>query len=136
MSTGGSDYDGRKTAEARKLVQTAMRSYPQLAHDPEKRKYLEQQLIGINLQQAEKDYKMAEFYRRTGHPGSAYFYYELCRRRYPHTKYADMARERWNSLREEVEKERGSKDRRCRQDRAASPAPNTGGGWHLDPEGT
>jgi outer membrane protein assembly factor BamD (BamD/ComL family) len=103
MSTGGSDYDGRKTAEARKLVQTAFRSYPQLANDPEKRAYLESQIKGIDLQQAEKDYKMAEFYRRTGHTGAAYFYYELVRKRYPNTKYAQMAEESWNSLREKLE---------------------------------
>jgi outer membrane protein assembly factor BamD (BamD/ComL family) len=104
MSTGGSDYDGRKTAEARNLVKVAFNNYPQLANDPQKRKFLEDQLIGIDLQQAEKDYKIAEFYRRTGHPGSAYFYYELVRRRYPNTKYARMAEESWNSLRAELEK--------------------------------
>ncbi len=107
MSTGGSDYDGRKTAEARKLVQTAFRSYPQLANDPDKRAYLESQIKGIDLQQAEKDYKMAEFYKRTGHPGAAYFYYELVRRRYPNTKYAGLAEESWNALRDKLEKERG-----------------------------
>jgi outer membrane protein assembly factor BamD (BamD/ComL family) len=103
MSTGGSDYDGRKTAEARKLVQTAFRSYPQLANDSKKREYLEQQIHGIDLQQAEKDYKMADFYRRTGHPGAAFFYYELVRRRYPNTKYARMAEEDWGKLREKLE---------------------------------
>jgi outer membrane protein assembly factor BamD (BamD/ComL family) len=100
MSTGGSDYDGRKTAEARKLVQTAFRSYPSLANDPQKREYLEKQVKFIDLQQAEKDYKMAEFYRRTGHPGSAYFYFQLVRQRYPETKYARMAEDSWNKLRE------------------------------------
>jgi outer membrane protein assembly factor BamD (BamD/ComL family) len=107
MSTGGSDYDGRKTAEARKLVQAALRSYPQLANDKEKRAFLERQLHSIDLQQAEKDYKMAEFYRRTGHPASAYFYYELVRRRYPDTKYARLAEQRWNELRAEVQRTQG-----------------------------
>jgi outer membrane protein assembly factor BamD (BamD/ComL family) len=102
MSTGGSDYDGRKTAEARKLVQTAFRSYPTLANDPQKREYLEKQVKFIDLQQAEKDYKIAEFYRRTGHPGSAYFYYQLVRQRYPDTKYARMAEEGWNTLRDKL----------------------------------
>jgi outer membrane protein assembly factor BamD (BamD/ComL family) len=106
MSTGGSDYDGRKTAEARKLVQAAFRSYPQLHNDPAKRKFLEEQLVGIDLQQAEKDYKMAEFYRSTGHPGSAYWYYELVQRRYPNTPYAEKARESWNKLRAKLEKEK------------------------------
>ncbi|MFO0929274.1 MAG: tetratricopeptide repeat protein [Gemmataceae bacterium] len=99
MSTGGSDYDGRKTAEARRLIQVALNNYPELSGKKDKREFLEKQQVSIDLQQAEKDYKMAEFYRRTGHPGSAYFYYQLVRRRYPNTKYARMAEERWNELR-------------------------------------
>ena len=105
LSTGGSDYDGRKTAEARNMVQTALNSYPQLAHDKELRRFLEDQRASIDMQQAEKEFNMAEFYRRTGHPGSAYFYYELVRRRYPNTKYARLAEERWNSLRSKLEKD-------------------------------
>jgi outer membrane protein assembly factor BamD (BamD/ComL family) len=105
MSTGGSDYDGRKVAEARKLVQVALTNYPQLAKD--KQEFLVRQLEGINLQQAEKDYKMAEFWRRTNHPGSAYFYYELVRRRYPGTRYASLSLEKMDQLRVQLEKKQG-----------------------------
>lgn len=105
MSTGGSDYDGRKVAEARQLVDIALRNYPDLA--ARKGEFLERQLVGITLQQADKDYKIAEFYRRTGHPCSAYFYYEIVRRRYPGTKYFDLATERMHELRAKVEKEGG-----------------------------
>lgn len=105
LSTGGSDYDGRKVAEARKLVQTAFDNYPELAG--QKREFLMRQLVGITLQQAEKDYKMAEFWQRTGHPGSAYFYFEIVRRRYPGTKYAEMATAKMEELRSKVEKENG-----------------------------
>jgi outer membrane protein assembly factor BamD (BamD/ComL family) len=101
MSTGGPDYDGRKVAEARKLVDAALRNYPDLA--AHKGEFLQRQLIGINLQQAAKDYNIAEFYRRTSHPGSAYFYYEIVRRRYPGTKYYDMATEHMLALRSELE---------------------------------
>jgi outer membrane protein assembly factor BamD (BamD/ComL family) len=107
MSTGGADYDGRKSAEARKMVQAALTSYPELANDKEKRAFLEKQRASIDMQQAEKELNMAEFYRRTGHPGSAYFYYELVQRRYPNTTFAQQARERWAELRAKVEKERG-----------------------------
>jgi outer membrane protein assembly factor BamD (BamD/ComL family) len=107
MSTGGSDYDGRKTAEARKMIQTALNNYPEMAHNKEMVRFLEDQRASIDLQQAEKEFNMAEFYRRRGHPGSAYFYYELVRRRYPNTKYARLAEERWNSLREKLEKNEG-----------------------------
>jgi outer membrane protein assembly factor BamD (BamD/ComL family) len=102
MSTGGSDYDGRKVAEARRLVHTALNKYPELAS--QKNEFLQRQLVGITLQQAEKDYKVAEFYRRTGHPESAYFCYEVVRRRYPGTKFFDLATEHMNQLRSQAEK--------------------------------
>jgi outer membrane protein assembly factor BamD (BamD/ComL family) len=124
MSTGGSDYDGRKAAEARKLVQTALTSYPELAK--EKQEFLMRQLDGINLQQAEKDYKAAEFWRRTGHPGSAYFYYDMVRRRYPGTKYAELSAERMNELRGKLEQEQAKvPDRSPKLQRADGPAPKT-----------
>lgn len=103
MSTGGSDYDGRKVAEARQLVDKALRAYPELAS--QKKDFLERQLVGINWQQAEKDYKVAEFYRRTGHPGSAYFYYEIVRRRYPGTPFFDQATQRMHEMRAKLEKQ-------------------------------
>ena len=105
MSTGGPDYDGRKVAEARLLVDSALRNYPELARD--KSGFLERQLGSISYQQAQKDYLTAEFYRRTGHPGSAYFYYEIVRRRYPGSKFADLATERMNEIRRQVEETGG-----------------------------
>jgi TolA-binding protein len=114
LSTGGSDYDGRKCAEARDMVPIALASYqtteqenPQLAQ--EKQEFLRRQLAGITLQQAEKDYKMADYYWRTGRPESAFFLYEIVRRRYPGTKYADLATEQMYKIREKVEKENGGK---------------------------
>jgi outer membrane protein assembly factor BamD (BamD/ComL family) len=108
MSTGGPEYDGRKVAEARILVDTALRNYPELARD--KSGFLERQLGSITYQQAQKDYLTAEFYRRTGHPGSAFFYYEIVRRRYPASKYADLATERMQQIRADVEKSGGKPD--------------------------
>ncbi len=109
MGTGGADYDGRKVAEARKLIQAALQNYPSLAQDPEKEKFLTRQMVSCNMQQAEKDFKIAEFYRRTGHPGSAYFYYEIVRRRYPGTKYADDATHRMHEIHADVAKEEQEK---------------------------
>src|SRR5262249_16324574 len=63
------------------------------------------QILNITYQQAEKDYKMADFYRRTDHPGSAYFYFELVRRRYPNTKFAEMAAQQMAELKAKLEKE-------------------------------
>jgi outer membrane protein assembly factor BamD (BamD/ComL family) len=102
LTTGGSDYDGRKTAEARELVLTAARAYPELAG--KEKEFLNRQLYSINEQQADKDFKIAEFYRRTGHPGSAYFYYGIVRRRYPNTTYFDKATQRMHDLKAVLEK--------------------------------
>src|SRR5207302_2790117 len=106
MSTGGPDYDGRKVAEARLLVDSALRNYPELAQ--KKAEFFNKQLFSCAMQQAAKDYNMGEFYRRTGHPGSAWFYYDLVRLRYPNVKpYCDMATERLHELKAKVEKEKG-----------------------------
>lgn len=102
MSTGGPDYDGRKVAEARQLVQTALDKYPELRQ--KKGDFLTRQLVGITYQQAQKDYNIAEFYRRTDHPGPAYFCYEIVRRRYPGTKFFDLATERMQELKAQEEK--------------------------------
>jgi len=95
---GGKD-DARQVAEARKQVDTAYRTFPELART--KGEFLEKQLKTITAQQADKDFKVAEYYRRTGHPGAANFYYELIRRRFPGTKVAEKAAERQREMREE-----------------------------------
>jgi outer membrane protein assembly factor BamD (BamD/ComL family) len=102
LSTGGAAYDGRKVAEARRMVDIALRNYPEFAH--KKGEFLNRQLFSITMQQAEKDYEVAEFYRRTGHPCSAYFCYEIVRRRYPGTTYFDRATHRMEELRVKLEK--------------------------------
>jgi len=105
MGTGGPYYDGRKVAEARMLVDKALRSYPELANG-EKREFMERQLVEIQIQQAAKDYEVAEFYRRTDHPAPAYFMYEVVRRRYPGTTYADEATRRMHEIHDAAEKEK------------------------------
>jgi TolA-binding protein len=113
LSTGGSDYDGRKCAEARDMIPIALMSYKATGQqDPqaaEKQEFLRRQLAGITLQQAEKDYKVAEFYLRTKRPESAFFLFEVVRRRYAGTKYADMATEQMHNIRDRVGKENGAK---------------------------
>jgi outer membrane protein assembly factor BamD (BamD/ComL family) len=108
MATGGSDYDGRKVAEARKLVDVALRM-PEM--DEKKKQALVQQLKSITAQQAEKDYKTAEFYRRTGHPGPAYFCYDIVRRRYPGTEFAEKAAQKMVEMRAALEKKGGEEHR-------------------------
>lgn len=101
-STGGSTYDGAKAAEALQLVRHAEASMPEFT-DPERRDFLTRQKLAIRAQQAEKDFKTAEYHEQTKHPGSAYFCYELVRRRYPGTKYSDLATERMEAIRANAE---------------------------------
>ncbi|HEX4612416.1 MAG TPA: tetratricopeptide repeat protein, partial [Urbifossiella sp.] len=97
-ATGGAVYDGRKCAEALHLVQMAEASVPEITQDPAMAERMTRARFAIRYQQAEKDFETARFYERTGHPGSAVFYYELVRRRYPGTRYADLATERKDFL--------------------------------------
>ena len=99
-STGGSWYDGRKSDEARRLIHQAQSNVPELV--AARGDFLDRQLYAINFQQAEKTFNTADFYRRTKHPGSAYFYYDLVRRQYPGTTQAHEAGLRMQELRLEL----------------------------------
>ena len=100
-ATGGPDYDGAKTVEAIKLIHAARTAVPELAND--EGNFLDRQLVLITHQQAMKDFNVADFYQRTGHPGSAYFYYEIVRRRYPGTRLAELSKARMTELRKELD---------------------------------
>jgi len=97
-ATGGAEYDLRKCAEALQLVHIAEASIPELTQDPQMAEKLTRARAAIRWQQAEKDFRTAEYYARTGHPGSAVFYYELVRRRYPGTPYAEQATQKKDQL--------------------------------------
>jgi len=97
-ATGGALYDGRKCAEALHLVQMAEATVPEITQDPDMAERMNRARFAIRFQQAEKDFETARYYERTGHPGSAVFYYELVRRRYAGTRYADLATERKDFL--------------------------------------
>lgn len=106
MSTGGEMYDGTKVHDARKLIDQALRLPDMTA---ERKKELMKLQDSINAFQAEKDFQMAEFWRRTGHPGSAYFYYEIVRRRYPNTEAYQRATKRMLEIREKMAQEQRDK---------------------------
>ena len=88
-ATGGAAYDGRKSAEALQLIQRAKMTQPELV--AKRGDFLDNQMQMIRYQQAEKDFEVAEFYRRTGKASSAFFYYELVRRRYQGTEFHEKA---------------------------------------------
>ncbi len=102
LVTGGTAYDLRGVEESKKLLMTSMGAYPELVKDEG---WVENQLKNINIQQADRDFKVAQFYERTGHPGSAYFYYELVCRRYPNSKFATDAAKRKEELKAKAEGE-------------------------------
>jgi outer membrane protein assembly factor BamD (BamD/ComL family) len=102
-ATGGAVYDGQKSAEALQMVHHAEATMPEFATDG-KSDFLARQKHAIRAQQADKDLKTAQFYEQTDHPGSAFFYYEIVRRRYPGTKQSDMATARMKELKAKYEK--------------------------------
>jgi outer membrane protein assembly factor BamD (BamD/ComL family) len=99
-STGGPSYDGRKSAEALRLLQESKTNG---SEDAQRAEFLDRQVVAIRHQQADKDFQIAEFYERTGHAGSAYFYYEIVRMRYPGTRHEEMALERMRGLRSQLQ---------------------------------
>jgi TolA-binding protein len=92
--TGGPYYDGQKANEALQLVHHLEATEPQYRTDPAKQEWATRQKLAIRGSQAERDFETAEYYRRTKRYGSAYFCYELVKRRYPGTKFSDLAAER------------------------------------------
>lgn len=88
-ATGGPSYDGRKAAEALQMIQRAKMTQPEFAS--QHGEFLDNQMKIIRYQQAEKDYEIAEFYKRVGKAPAAWFYYELVRRRYYGTEFHDKA---------------------------------------------
>ena len=100
ISNGGTAYDTRLVEQCRKFLEEYQRTYPNKDGD-----WVNKQLVSIHYQQADRDFNVAAFYDRTGHPGSAYFCYELVRRRYPNTEYAKKADARMTALKSKVEEE-------------------------------
>jgi tetratricopeptide (TPR) repeat protein len=105
-ATGGAIYDGRRCAEALMLVHQMEATMPEARNDPATAEKLTKAKFAIRAQQAEKDFKRAEYYERTGHPAPAYFSYELVRRRYGGTKYSDLATERMTDIKAKMDQQK------------------------------
>lgn len=99
-AVGGPWYDGQKSNEALQLVHNLEASQPEYRRDPGKQEWLTRQKMTIREGQAERDFESAEYYRRTQKYGSAYFYYELVKRRYPGTRWSDLAAERVKEMKQ------------------------------------
>jgi RNA polymerase sigma factor (sigma-70 family) len=99
LADRGEDDVSRQMAKAKAIINAALNGQAAEIKQPVEAG----QFADAVLAQAEKDFRLAEFYRRTGHPGSAFFYYEIVRRRYPGTEYAEKAAERLESLRSKTQ---------------------------------
>jgi outer membrane protein assembly factor BamD (BamD/ComL family) len=108
---GGPYYDPQKSNEALQLVHNLEATEPEYRSDPAKQEWVTKQKLGIRANQAEHDFETAEYYRRSGRAGSAYWCYELVKRRYPGTKFSDLADMRI----QEIQRTQTQKD----EDRAA-----------------
>ncbi|MEZ6140020.1 MAG: tetratricopeptide repeat protein [Zavarzinella sp.] len=98
----GATYDSEDVQEAMRLITTARNTSPEMNRT--RGEFLDKQALMVRYQQAEKDFQMGEFYRRSGHPGAAWWYYELVQRTYPGIKpFSDLAVERQAELKKEVE---------------------------------
>lgn len=106
---GGPQYDGQKSNEALQLVHNLEGTEPGYRTDPEKQEWVTKQKLGIRMNQAEHDFETAEYYRRSGRPGPAYFCYELVKRRYPGTKYSDLAADRIEESQRELARKQEDK---------------------------
>ncbi len=133
---GGPWYDGQKSNEALQLVHNIEASQPEYRRDPAKVEWLTKQKLTIREGQAERDFESAEYYRRTGKYGSAYFCYELVKRRYPGTRWSDLATTRVVEMKD-IEAKRAA-DKAAGKQSVLEQAQDTVDGWFNNkprPEG-
>ena len=83
-------------------MEDGQKLFPEFARD---REWLDQHAKEIHLMQADRDFQIAEFYRRTSKWGAAHWYYKLVIRRNPGTNYQKKAEERIAEIRVQVERE-------------------------------
>jgi outer membrane protein assembly factor BamD (BamD/ComL family) len=107
LANRGEDDVSRQMAKAKAIINGALSGQPLATQT--KQPALGGHLRDAELEHAEKDFRVAEFYRRTNHPGSAFFYYETVRRRYPGTEYAEKASKQLETLRETARQEKQPK---------------------------
>ena len=90
----------RTTVAAAALLGAAIQvqAQSQPPADEKKSAWLTRQKMAVRMQLAEKDFQTAEYYERTGRAPSAYFCYEVICRRYPGTKYSDLAKLRMEAI--------------------------------------
>lgn len=91
----GVAYDPTPLIDARKSFQEYIEKNPTGDRTEEAKARLSE----IDEKQAQKDFEVADFYRRTGHPESARVYFEMVLRRYPNTEWSRKAQTELEALR-------------------------------------
>ena len=97
-ATGGPVYDSGKASEALQLIHQAEATIPGYSTDPDKKEMISRQKYAVRMQLATKYLEFGEYYERTSHPASAYFYYDLVCRQHPGTRPAELAKARMVAL--------------------------------------
>ncbi len=87
----GPDYDSDGLDKAQELIKQTMTNYPE--RDAKVSESLAHNLDLIRDQQAEISYRHGEFYRDTGYPGAAEFYFGEVRARWPSSPWAQKAKD-------------------------------------------
>lgn len=83
----GVAYDGTPLANAKKSFQDYIEKNP----NGDRTEEAKARLAEIDDKQAQKDFEVADYYRRTGHMDSARLYFEMVIRRYPSSSWAGKA---------------------------------------------
>lgn len=86
----GPQYDGEGLEKAKVLIKQTLTAFPN--KPPEVRDKLYHDLDLIADQQAERDFLTGEFYKTTGFPGGAEFYFGKVQARWPKSAWAEKAK--------------------------------------------
>ncbi len=92
QSYQGSDYSGVPLDEAEKLIKQIRRQFPN--ESAREREYLARAYAEVRFKQAEREWKMANYYDARKDYGAAKFYYSLLVREYDETPLAEKAQTR------------------------------------------
>jgi outer membrane protein assembly factor BamD (BamD/ComL family) len=87
----GPEYDGSGLEQARELIKQTMATFPDRPAGNEK---LYHTLDLINDQEAERAFKVGDYYQRTGRVISAEYYFGKIRQRWPKSPWATQAKNR------------------------------------------
>jgi len=88
----GPHYDGEVLKEAEELLRTMLLQFPDQLTDERERLLIAQQ--AVRAQQAERDWKMAEYYARRKQYGAARYYYRSVIDEYSETRFAELAQQK------------------------------------------